>query len=72
MFGLRVRGGRPVTVESILLNKNNKISTFIPKPVGAMSGTGTTDVHPKVHSVSPRGTLGQSIVGFPNVIVGGT
>ena len=40
------------------------------KPVGAMSGTGTTDVHPKVHSVSPRGTVGSSIVGLPNVMVG--
>ena len=37
------------------------------KPVGAMSGTGTTDIHPKVHSVSPRGTVGSSIVGLPNV-----
>ena len=39
------------------------------KPVGAMSGTGTTDVHPKVHSVSPRGTVGSSIVGLPNIMV---
>jgi hypothetical protein len=46
------------TVDSILQNKNNKMSSFMPKPVGAMSGTGTTDVHPKVHSVSPRGTVG--------------
>lgn len=35
-----------------------------------MSGTGTTDVHPKVHSVSPRGNLGNSIVGLPNIVVG--
>ena len=40
------------------------------KPVGAMSGTGTTDLHPKVHSVSPRGTVGSSIVGLPNVGLG--
>jgi len=40
------------------------------KPVGAMSGTGTTDVHPKVHSVSPRGTVGSSIVGLPNLVMG--
>ena len=40
------------------------------KPVGAMSGTGTTDVHPKVHSVSPRGNVGSSIVGLPNINVG--
>ena len=41
------------------------------KPVGAMSGTGTTDVRPKVHSVSPRGNVGSSIVGLPNVAIGG-
>jgi hypothetical protein len=40
------------------------------KPVGAMSGTGTTDARPKVHSVSPRGNVGSSIVGLPNVMVG--
>ena len=40
------------------------------KPVGAMSGTGTTDVHPKVHSVSPRNNVGSSIVGLPNIVVG--
>ena len=40
------------------------------KPVGAMSGTGTTEIHPKVHSVSPRGNVGSSIVGLPNIVVG--
>ena len=40
------------------------------KPVGAVSGTGTTDVHPKVHSVSPRGTVGSSIVGLGSLVVG--
>lgn len=40
------------------------------KPVGAMSGTGTTDVHPKVHSVSPRNNVGSSIVGLPNIGLG--
>lgn len=35
-----------------------------------MSGTGTTDVHPKVHSVSPRNNVGSSIVGLPNIVVG--
>ena len=46
------------TVDSILQSKSNKASNFMNKPVGAMSGTGTTDVHPKIHSVSPRDTLG--------------
>lgn len=59
------------TVDSILQSKiNAKTSSIMAKPVGAMSGTGTTDVHPKVHSVSPRGTVGSSIVGLPNVKVG--
>lgn len=39
------------------------------KPVGIMSGTGTTE-HPKGKSTSPRGTLGQSVVGLPNLKVG--
>lgn len=35
-----------------------------------MSGTGTTE-HPKGNkSTSPRGTLGQSVVGLPNLKVG--
>lgn len=58
------------TVDSILHNKNTKTSSFMNKPVGAMSGTGTTEVHPKVHSVSPRGNVGSSIVGLPNIVVG--
>ena len=58
------------TVDSILHSKQTKTSSFMGKPVGAMSGTGTTDVHPKVHSVSPRGNLGNSIVGLPNIVVG--
>ena len=58
------------TMDSILQSKSSKTSSFMNKPVGAMSGTGTTDVHPKVHSVSPRGTVGSSIVGLPNVVVG--
>ena len=41
------------------------------KPVGAMSGTGTTDLQPKVHSVSPRNNVGSSIVGLPNIVMGG-
>lgn len=57
------------TVDSILQNKINKTSSIMGKPVGAMSGTGTTDLHPKVHSVSPRGTVGSSIVGLPNVMM---
>lgn len=40
------------------------------KPVGIMSGTGTTE-HPKGKSTSPRGTLGSSVVGLPNLKVGG-
>ena len=41
------------------------------KPVGIMSGTGTTE-HPKGNkSTSPRGTLGQSVVGLPNLKVAG-
>lgn len=40
------------------------------KPVGIMSGTGTTE-HPKGKSSSPRGTLGSSVVGLPNLKVGG-
>jgi len=35
-----------------------------------MPGSGTTEMHPKVHSVSPRGTVGQSVVGLPNILVG--
>ena len=58
------------TVDSILHTKTNKTSSFMNKPVGAMSGTGTTDVHPKVHSVSPRNNVGSSIVGLPNIVVG--
>lgn len=58
------------TVDSILHSKQTKTGSFMGKPVGAMSGTGTTDVLPKVHSVSPRGNLGNSIVGLPNIIVG--
>ncbi len=58
------------TVDSILQSKSSKASSFMTKPVGAMSGTGTTDVHPKIHSVSPRGTVGSSIVGLPNIVVG--
>ena len=58
------------TVDSILQSKVNKTSSIMAKPVGAMSGTGTTDVHPKVHSLSPRNTVGSSIVGLPNVMVG--
>ena len=58
------------TMDSILQSKSSKTNSFMNKPVGAMSGTGTTDVHPKVHSVSPRGTVGSSIVGLPNVQVG--
>ena len=58
------------TVDSILQSKSSKATSFMGKPVGAMSGTGTTDVHPKVHSVSPRGTVGSSIVGLPNISVG--
>ena len=51
--------------------KSTKTSSFMNnKPVGAMSGTGTTDVHPKVHSVSPRNNVGSSIVGLPNIVVG--
>ena len=57
-------------MDSILQSKSSKTSSFMNKPVGAMSGTGTTDVHPKVHSVSPRGTVGSSIVGLPNVVMG--
>ena len=34
-----------------------------------MSGTGTTE-HPKGKSTSPRGTLGSSVVGLPNLKVG--
>ena len=44
-------------------------SSFIGKPVGIMSGTGTTE-HPKGKSTSPRGTLGSSVVGLPNLKVG--
>jgi len=51
------------TMDSILQSKSSKTSSFMNKPVGAMSGTGTTEVHPKVHSVSPRGTVGSSIPG---------
>ena len=58
------------TVDSILHTKTAKTSSFMNKPVGAMSGTGTTDVHPKVHSVSPRNNVGSSIVGLPNIVVG--
>ena len=58
------------TVDSILQSKSSKAQSFMNKPVGVMSGTGTTDVHPKVHSVSPRGTVGSSIVGLPNIVVG--
>ena len=58
------------TVDSILHNKTNKTSSFMNKPVGAMSGTGTTDIQPKVHSVSPRGNVGSSIVGLPNICIG--
>lgn len=58
------------TVDSILQTKSSKTSSFMNKPVGAMSGTGTTDVHPKVHSVSPRNNVGSSIVGLPNIVVG--
>ena len=59
------------TVESIIHQKTAKTSSLtMNKPVGAMSGTGTTDVHPKVHSVSPRGNVGSSIVGLPNINVG--
>jgi len=58
------------TVDSILQSKTSKIGSFSSKPVGAMSGTGTTDVHPKVHSVSPRGNVGSS-VGLSNVLLGG-
>ena len=58
------------TMDSILQSKSSKTSSFMNKPVGAMSGTGTTEVHPKVHSVSPRGTVGSSIVGLPNVVMG--
>ena len=59
------------TTDSILQSKSNKTSSFMNnKPVGAVSGTGTTDVHPKVHSVSPRGTVGSSIVGLGNLVVG--
>lgn len=48
-----------------------KNSSFMDKPVGIMSGTGTTE-HPKGNkSTSPRGTLGQSVVGLPNLKVGG-
>mmetsp|Transcript_10832 Transcript_10832/g.14581 ORF Transcript_10832/g.14581 Transcript_10832/m.14581 type:complete len:118 (-) Transcript_10832:314-667(-) len=57
-------------MDSILQSKSSKASSFMNKPVGAMSGTGTTEVHPKVHSVSPRGTVASSIVGLPNVVVG--
>ena len=57
------------TVDSILQSKSSKATSFMGKPVGVMSGTGTTDVRPKVHSVSPRGTVGSSIVGLPNVHV---
>ena len=61
------------TVDSILQSKSSKAAgaSIMAKPVGAMSGTGATDVHPKVHSVSPRGTVGSSIVGLPNIVVGG-
>ena len=45
-------------------------SSFIGKPVGVMSGTGTTE-HPKGKSTSPRVTLGSSVVGLPNLKVGG-
>ena len=58
------------TVDSILHSKTNKTASFMNKPVGAMSGTGTTDVHQKVHSVSPRNNVGSSIVGLPNISVG--
>jgi hypothetical protein len=58
------------TVDSILQTKTSKIGSFMPKPVGAMSGTGTTDVNPKVHSVSPRGNVGSS-VGLANISLGG-
>ena len=58
-------------MESIIHQKTAKTSSLhMNKPVGAMSGTGTTDVHPKVHSVSPRGNVGSSIVGLPNISVG--
>ena len=57
-------------MDSILQSKSSKANSFMNKPVGAMSGTGTTEVHPKVHSVSPRGTVGSSIVGLPNIVVG--
>lgn len=59
------------TVDSILQSKSSKApgATIMSKPVGIMSGTGTTDVHPKVHSVSPRGTVGSSFVGLPNINV---
>jgi hypothetical protein len=40
------------------------------KPVGIMAGSGTTE-HPKGKSTSPRGTLGSSVVGLPNLKVGG-
>lgn len=59
------------TMDSILQSKANKNSSYMPKPVGAMSGTGTTE-NPKVHSQSPRGTVGSSIVGLPNIVVGGS
>lgn len=59
------------TTDSILQSKSNKTASFMnTKPVGAVSGTGTTDVHPKVHSVSPRGNVGSSIVGLGNIVVG--
>lgn len=36
-----------------------------------MSGTGTTEHPSKGKSTSPRGTLGSSVVGLPNLKVGG-
>lgn len=59
------------TMDSILQSKTAKTSSYMHKPVGAMSGTGTTE-NPKVHSQSPRGTVGSSIVGLPNIVVGGS
>jgi hypothetical protein len=58
------------TVDSILQSKSSKANSFMNKLVGPISGTGTTEIHPKIHSVSPRDSLGKSIVGLPNIVVG--